>query len=115
MSQLRLRTLIACDKTIVTTRGQIDLSTSAQLSSCLMAYVAQGCRRLVLNLSHTTYIDSSGLAVLSRVHKTMRGTNAQLVLVGCQPTVVRLLHIVGFHHLFSIEETQPRRLRHAIV
>jgi len=104
MSRLRLRTLIACDQTIVSIWGDIDLATSPLLRSRLRDLVASGCSHLVLNLSHTGYIDSTGLETLVRTHKDLRGLGGELAIVRCPPAINRVLHLVGFHYLFSIEE-----------
>jgi anti-sigma B factor antagonist len=104
MSRLRFRTLTTRDKTIVSTRGDIDLSTASEFESYLLALVNQGQSQLVVNFSHTNYLDSSGLAALVRVHKALNTCNGQITIVGCQPSVSRLFGIVGFHHLFPIED-----------
>lgn len=107
MSRLRLHTLVACDKTIVSTWGDIDLSTSPLLRARLSALAAPGCR-LILNLSHTSYMDGTALTALAHVHKTLRAGGGQLALVGCRPAVLRILHLSGFDHLFDIEERPAR-------
>jgi len=113
VSALRLKTFRACDKLIISTRGDLDLASAPVLDGYLTRLAELGHRHLVINLRRTGYIDSSGLAVLMRVHRTLRATGGQLSLVGCQPSVGRVLRLVGFHHLFVIDEYQPSRLRRA--
>lgn len=109
MSRLRLRTLVTCDKTIVSTWGDIDLTTSPLLRTRLSELTAAGHRCLILNLSHTDYMDSTGLAALTHVHKALRGDGGELSLIRCRPPIARVLRLVGFHHLFSIEERAVRQ------
>jgi len=104
MSRLRLRTLVACDKTVVSTWGDIDLSTSPLLRARLSALAAPDCRCLILNLAHTHYMDGTGLSVLAEVHKILCAEGGELILVRCRPTVARLLHLSGFDHLLTGEE-----------
>ena len=113
MSRLRLRTLALCDQTVVSTWGDIDLSTAPLLRAHLSALTAGGGARLVLNLSHTDYLDSTGLAVLTHIHKTLRVGGGELSVIRCRPPVARILHLVGFHHLFTIGERPPRPARPA--
>ena len=108
MSRLRLRTLVACDHTVVSTWGDIDLFTAPLLRARLSALAAAGCPRLVLNLSRTAYMDSSGLAVLVAVHKALRVAGGELTLVRCRPGIARVLRMTGLHMLFAIEEHSPR-------
>ena len=114
MSYLRLRTLIACDTTVVSTWGDIDLSTSPLLGVRLSALAAPGCR-LILNLSHTLYMDGTALTVLENTHKTLRAGGGELSLVGCRPAVLRILRLSGFDCLFSVEERPARRRQAAAV
>jgi len=107
MSRLRLRTLVACDNTVVSTWGDVDLSTSPLLGARLSALAAPG-RRLILNLSHTLYMDGTALTVLARAHEELRAAGGELSLVGCRPVVLRILRLAGFDCLFSVEERRRR-------
>lgn len=111
MSRLRLHTLVACDKTVVSTWGDIDLSTSPLLRARLSALAAPGCR-LILNLSHTFYMDGTALTALAHVHQALRAGGGELSLVGCRPAVARILRLSGFDLLFNVEE-RPIRARPA--
>ncbi|MEO7719631.1 MAG: STAS domain-containing protein [Capsulimonas sp.] len=114
MSEFRLRTLHTCESTIVTTRGDIDIATAPVLEKHLTALASQGRRHLVLNLSHTAYMDSSGLAAVMRTHKTLGHLGGDLAVIGCQPSVGRILNLVGFHHLFTVQDRSTRRPRREV-
>lgn len=109
MSRLRLRTLVACDSTIVSTWGDIDLSTSPLLGVRLSALAKPGCR-LILNLSHTLYMDGTALTVLENAHKTLRAGGGELSLIGCRPAVFRILRLSGLDRLFRVEERRSRAI-----
>lgn len=109
-SRLRLRTVTAREKTIVMTRGDIDLTTVAALDDQL-ARLARQQRQLIVNLSHTYYVDSTALASLLRTHKSLSAVGGRLHVVGCQPSVSRVLHMVGFQHLFIVHDHQARESR----
>jgi len=108
---LRLRSLHADEKTIISTRGDIDLSTAHDFEVQLTEELERGEKTLVVNLAHTSYIDSSGLAVLLRVHKALQTSGGKLSVIGCQPSLTRVFNMVGFQHLFQIQERLPSRLR----
>jgi anti-anti-sigma factor len=111
MSLLRLKTLHAPDSTVVSTRGDIDIATSQTLDDYLMTLINEGRYNIVLNFSHTSYLDSTGLAVLLRAHKKLRENGGQLSVIGCLPQVKRVFSMVGFHRLFPIQEYLPKRSR----
>ena len=114
MAPLRLRVLRACEKTIVTARGDIDLSTAPLFETCLSEELDRGGLNVIVNLSHTDYLDSSGLAVLLRAHKRLTEKHGRLSVVGCRPCVLRVFQIVGFQYLFPIEELRARRQQMAV-
>jgi anti-anti-sigma factor len=111
MSFLRLRSLHACEKTIVSTRGDIDLASAQLFEEHINKELGRGEMTLVVNLAHTGYIDSSGLAVLLRAHKNLQNCGGRLAVIGCQPTLTRVFNMVGFNNLFQIQERLPSRLR----
>src|SRR5437868_5291228 len=100
MPLLRLRTLHTCEKAIVSTRGDIDLASAPTFETQLTEEVNGGHKNVIVNLAHTSYIDSSGLAVLLRMHRTLQGAGGKLAVIGCQPNVSRVFRMVGFQHLF---------------
>lgn len=108
---LRVRTLRTDEKTIVSTRGDIDLATASRFEEELRRELDSGEKHLVVNLAHTSYIDSSGLAVLLRAHKALQDRDGTLMVIGCRPTVSRIFNMVGFHYLFTFQERLPSRLR----
>jgi anti-anti-sigma factor len=55
--------------------GRIDSTTSAALENCLLRYVSDGERKLVIDLGQVDYLTSAGLRVLLALAKRMRGTS----------------------------------------
>lgn len=111
MSTLRLRSLYACEKTIVSTRGDIDLASAPVFEAHINRELNRGETNLIVNLAYTGYIDSSGLAVLLRAHRALQNVGGKLAVVGCQPTLTRVFNMVGFSNLFQVQERLPSRLR----
>lgn len=114
MSDLRLRTWKSCDKTIVSICGDLDIAAAPLLDRHLKTLIDQGTRHLVVNLSRAPYVDSAGLAALSRTHRALRSIGGHLSVAGCQPSVWRVMNIVGFQHLFPIQERMPSRIRRSL-
>ncbi|MGO8669930.1 MAG: STAS domain-containing protein [Capsulimonadaceae bacterium] len=108
---LRVRTLHAADKAIITTAGDIDIATASVLEAMINCEIERGERFVMVNLSHTTYIDSSGLAVLFRANKALGGQGGRMAVIGCRPSVMRVLRMVCFHMLFEVHEHMSPRLR----
>ena len=89
---------------IVTVHGEIDVATSPRLKTELVSLLDRDARTIVLDLSATTFIDSSGLGVLVGALKRLREHNGDaIVLRGLQEPVRRVFEITGLTDLFRIE------------
>ena len=88
---------------VVIVTGEIDVATSPVLRQALADLVdLEG--RITVDLSGTTFIDSSGLGVLVGALKRAREHgNEDLVLRGLQEPVRRVFEITGLTELFPVE------------
>ncbi len=93
---------------VVVVEGEIDLGNAARLEEALeRAAGADAGRTVVVDLSATEYIDSSGFRMLHRA--AARGTVALVVPDGSR--VARAVAVAGMHALMplhpSVEATLP--------
>ena len=61
--------------------GEVDASNVADLSQRLLAAVSNKARALVLDLSETSYIDSSGISLIFDAAARLRNRRQELRLV----------------------------------
>jgi anti-anti-sigma factor len=61
--------------------GEVDASNVDQLSEKLLAGVSQDARALVLDLTETSYIDSSGIGLIFDAAARLRNRRQELRLV----------------------------------
>jgi anti-anti-sigma factor len=89
------------DEACITLEGELDLATAHELWAAVeQAVVAKS--RLVIDLSEVTFIDSSGLGVLIRVHQLLGGAGA-LVVRSPKPQARRLLQAAGVETLLTVD------------
>ena len=82
MSELaRLSVDSAGDVKLARVAGEIDASNVGELSEQLLASVPNTSRALVLDLSDTTYIDSSGISLIFDAASRLRNRRQELRLV----------------------------------
>jgi anti-sigma B factor antagonist len=88
----------------VAAEGELDLSTADELKQALLRELAGG-RRVLLDLSDVTFIDSSGLAaIVSALHATGNGNGGKLELSGgLRPQARRLMELTGVLSLLSVD------------
>src|SRR5688500_8845545 len=75
--------------------GELDLYTSPKLRLALESVLIRGHQRLVVNLLKATYLDSTGLSVLTAALKKFRDAGGNLALVFEQPQIDRMFTITG--------------------
>jgi anti-sigma B factor antagonist len=88
--------------TIIAVSGELDASSSARLTETLDPLVSAGRRRLVIDLSGVSFIDSAGLSVLVQCFKHARSAAGSLRLAGLQPAVRRVFELTRLDRVFDL-------------
>lgn len=85
--------------------GDVDLGNSPRLRSALLDIVAAKPRRVILDLSGVTYMDSSGMGTLVEFRRKVDPKGDVLVLAGLQPRVRSVMEITKLDHFFRIVDS----------
>ncbi len=102
-SPFEVRTVSVGGEVTVAIRGEVDISTAAQLWEHLAVAIPRATHRLVLDLGDTAFIDSIGLGVFVRAFKRLRYQGAEFVLRSPRPTARRILKITGLDRVMTID------------
>src|SRR6185312_11452689 len=70
---------------VVAVTGEVDLFTAPEFKQRVMAPIAAGSERVIVDLTGTTFIDSSSLGVLIGAHRRMKARGGRLI-VACDNT-----------------------------
>jgi anti-anti-sigma factor len=89
--------------------GELDLAVRDLLVDALTAALDMS-DRLVIDLSRTTFIDSTGLKVLVDVWRRRQDAGLELVLREPSPTVMHTLQVAGLADLLPIDTTNRSTL-----
>ncbi len=93
--------------------GDIDYDASPQLRERLADHIHQGARRLVLDLSKVTFIDSTAIGVLvgavMRLHEEGGGSLA-VVCADENRRVLRIFEIAGVDSLIGLYRSREEAL-----
>ena len=87
---------------VIAVRGEIDLFTAPEFKQRMSQPIDDGVQRLVVDLSHTTFIDSSSLGVLIGAHRRLKQRNGSLVVVCDNDTIVKTFKITGLDGVFTL-------------
>ena len=89
---------------LVRVHGEIDLSNAQEVSTAIGSAMGQEARRLVVDLSDITYLDSSGVALLLRLAERLQTRRRQLHLVVPRGSPVRrVLVFTGLPRVIPVE------------
>ena len=74
---------------VICVRGEIDLANSEELQREILPALPPDGPGMVLDLTHTTYLDSSGIRLLFDLGERLQGRRQRLVLVVSEAALVR--------------------------
>ena len=90
----------------VLVRGELDMATAAELSATLDAAIRDTPGAFIVDLSETTFLDSSGLNVLLRARAILGRADRALVIV-CPPgRARRVFEVAGIVDLLALFDTR---------
>jgi anti-sigma B factor antagonist len=82
--------------------GAIDLHVSPEVRAALREITDQQPKRLVVDLSHVPYVDSSGLAVLIGAKQELETSGGVFMLAGAQEAVRTILESARLDQYFRL-------------
>jgi anti-sigma B factor antagonist len=109
---VKLNTRKVGDVTVVDVSGKITLGEgSSALRDVLRDLTAQGAKKVLLNLSEVSYIDSSGIGELVSGFTSVANAGGTLKLLGLTKRVKDLLQITKLYTVFDVHEEEAHAIR----
>ena len=87
---------------VVAVTGEVDLFTAPEFKQRVMAPIAAGSEHVVVDLTRTTFIDSSSLGVLIGAHRRMKSRGGRLVVACDNEGIVKTFRITGLDSVFTV-------------
>jgi anti-sigma B factor antagonist len=72
--------------------------------------VEEGTRKLLIDLSSVTYIDSASIGCLMDIYRLMQEKGGAVKLSGVQPRVETMISMTGVHKLIDLHREEPAAL-----
>lgn len=98
------------DIVVLVAGGEIDYEASPHLRSQIAETIKHGARRLVLDFSAVTFIDSTGVGVLVGTMAKLEEVGGSMAVVCTQENVLRVLEMTGLDRMFSIHSEREAAL-----
>jgi anti-sigma B factor antagonist len=98
--------------TILDVVGEVDLYTVPQLEEALRGAASGAQPLLGVNLCGVTYLDSTGLRVLTEWSKQARARQGAFAVIADQPTIQKLFRITGLGGIVPVLSTEREAIAH---
>ena len=98
------------DRHVVAVSGEIDLFTAPELKQRLADAIESGKNRIAVDLTETSFLDSTALGVLIGTVKRLKSRDGQLVIVNVDQNIAKTFEITGLDQIFTILGTRDDAL-----
>ena len=98
------------EKTVLTPRGDVDLSSAPQLRAALAPVLESENPRLLIDLSSVGFMDSTGVGVMVNALNRIKEKGGAIAWCGPTPRVHRVLQIAGLLKALPLYETRDDAL-----
>lgn len=98
------------ERHVIAVRGEIDLFTAPDLKAALLEAIDAGRTRIVVDLSETSFLDSTALGVLIGAIKRLRARNGTLTIVNVDANIAKTFEITGLDQIFAISASRDEAI-----
>jgi anti-sigma B factor antagonist len=95
---------------VVSVRGEVDLATGPAFDRALGEVPEDGVESVIVDLTDCSFMDSTGLHLLTRTHQRLGGSGGQVAVVSANRSVLRLFGLTGLDKLFPIYPSRAAAL-----
>ena len=94
---------------VVALAGEHDLQSAPRVAEQLRAALDSDAPAIVVDLTETTFLDSTAIHVLLDAHAA-RGEGRHILVAGANPDVARILALTGIDRYFAFYPTRAAAL-----
>lgn len=95
---------------IVSPAGELDLYTCPEFKEELLRVISTGASHVVVDLSLTTFVDSTALGVLLRGVERLRATDGRLSVVSPDENILKVFRVTGLDRVFELHASRAEAL-----
>jgi anti-sigma B factor antagonist len=106
ITQEKVNDAVAC-----LVEGEININTSPELRKACDLLIRNNEKKVLIDLSGATYIDSSGLATIIEMFQRLKKNGGHLRLSSMSEKVKNVFEITKLYKLFEIFDTREAALK----
>jgi anti-sigma B factor antagonist len=90
---------------IVAVSGEVDLFTAPEFKQRVTAPIGAGIDCVIVDLTATTFIDSSSLGVLIGAHRRLKARGGRLIVACDGEAILKTFRITGLDSVFTLVDS----------
>jgi anti-sigma B factor antagonist len=98
---------------VIALSGELDLYSCPEFKEELLRVIGSGATLVVVDLTETTFIDSTALGVLIRGVERLKIQEGRLVVACRDPNIVKIFEVTGLDRIFAVHRSLDEALAHA--
>ena len=98
------------DHAVITAAGEIDAATADTLATAVSGALTDGYQKVLVDFAQVTFIDSTGLGVLVKSHRSAVAADAAFAVVNPTPQTRKLIGVLGLDQLLNIYDSHDEAL-----
>jgi anti-anti-sigma factor len=99
------------DVTILYPEGKITLGDGDQeLGEAVRTTLDQGSRKVLINFTKVSYLDSSGVGELVGCFTSIKNKGGELKICGMNSRIFSLITMTSLHSVFDVKDTEEESL-----
>jgi anti-anti-sigma factor len=108
---MKMTTRTHNDVTILYPEGKITLGDGDQeLGEAVRTTLDQGSRKVLINFSKVSYLDSSGVGELVGCFTSIKNKGGELKICGMNSRIFSLITMTSLHSVFDVKDTEEESL-----
>jgi len=96
----------AADHAVIVTDGYINNLGGEKVGEAANSLLAEGIKKLVINMEKSTVINSIGISILIEVIEKVQEQNGGLAFCGLTKTIAKTFTIMGLAQFATLAETE---------
>jgi anti-sigma B factor antagonist len=108
---MKMTTRTHNDVTILYPEGKITLGDGDQeLGEAVRTTLDQGSRKVLINFTKVSYLDSSGVGELVGCFTSIKNKGGELKICGMNSRIFSLITMTSLHSVFDVKDTEEESL-----
>ena len=96
---------------IIAPEGKISLGDGDQeLGEAVRGALEKGQRKIIVNMTKVTTLDSSGLGELVGCYTSIKNRQGELRICGLNSRIFNLMQMTSLHSVFDVKDTEDEAL-----